>query len=520
MKLKIWKYFTIYNLCFLYTLAVSANKMTSLSNKNIKLEKNLNTNKNNIGIIKEKTMTDNLLDEKRYHYSKLFKLKKIKKKIFKPKTANSTNTHNEVSSKKPMVTNKSTKDLISSKVMIIRKNITLSKNPNNSLTKPQRQIKLIETVNTNAIEHNKLANAHANANANANVNVTNNAKQTAKPETCPSTNGMKSVGKIPQTQIWIPNPALDYLDEEARKKIEIDTKCKLFSGLSFMIEKANSYEKEIKLVKIYLHATPNRMKFYQSLDPSSEFHTILMDDFVKIGQQFQNTFCFDLVSSKPSSAITGGISDDTKHRRGSLTLCTLNLIDQQKWVSSLIKLKQCTIPEKTKLLADYSSINNSIELQKTHGGYDKNEMFYNINPNNKVYSEFEPVNQEIAMIHDPNNKVYSEFEPVNQEIAMIHDTINMQNRRAAEVKKVLEDKKRKKERELKNIKKFKDITQKLIESRDELEKDHHVSLLRQEHDKKTLMLLKNAHEQIKKIKVNFIINHMNIFFQFIEDFFI
>ena len=171
----------------------------------------------------------------------------------------------------------------------------------------------------------------------------------------------RSVGNIPQTQEWISNPSLDFLTDEEITKHTKNEPCKLFSGIVYMVEKAKSYETNIQLVKVFVTADTSKITFSQALEPNSKFHEISMEDFIKVGQRFLGSTCFDVVSSsKPNP--TNPL--DIKNKRGSMTLCTLNVKQEQVWVKGLIDMKSCVSGTKHNLVADFSSINRSIQSLK------------------------------------------------------------------------------------------------------------------------------------------------------------
>ena len=72
---------------------------------------------------------------------------------------------------------------------------------------------------------------------------------------------VRSIGKIPQSLQWIANPTLDYISESEIKQHTVDNKCQLFSGVAYMVEKAESYQTEIKLVKVFVRADINKIDF-------------------------------------------------------------------------------------------------------------------------------------------------------------------------------------------------------------------------------------------------------------------
>ena len=305
----------------------------------------------------------------------------------------------------------------------------------------------------------------------------------------------RSVGNIPQSQEWIPNTDLDYLPEAVIKKHTLNTKCTIFSGLIYMVEKANSYDKELKLVQIYVKADSSKIDFYQSLEPQSQFHEVTMKNFIKIGQNFKGTTCFDIVSSSQPSADK---PFDTKDKRGSLTLCTLKVKEEQNWVRGLLDLKECT-QGKGHFLADFSSVNQSIEKAKEEGNkhnpsVSSNTSFYYTNGGG-VYESYSPIKHEIGKI-----TVTNKYDAIGRATEAIQETIKESTLKAVKVKKELAKKLMDVKKTHTAVVKKKEILQRLIESREQVEKQHHETILKQEHDNRQLSILKKANEEIKKVK--------------------
>jgi len=330
-----------------------------------------------------------------------------------------------------------------------------------------------------------------------NRNATNagNATKSEGPAKCG-----RSVGKIPQEQIWIPNAALDFLPKEDIEKHTINTQCTMYSGLIYMVEKATSYKNEIKLVQIYVKADTSRIQFFQSLEPDSKFHDLAMENFIKIGQNFKNTTCFDIVSSSKPDPVN---MKDDKNKRGSLTLCTLSVKDEQNWVRGLMSMKEC-VSGKGNLLADFSSVNHSIEdAKKVTNANSKSPLsntgIYYTNGGG-VYEEYAPIQHEVGKI-----TVRNKFDAIGRATEAIQETIKESTLKEMKIKKDLAKKLLDVKNTQKSIAKKKEIIQRLIESREIQEKKSQETLSKQEHDNRQLSILKKANEEIKKVKVIIII---------------
>ncbi len=303
----------------------------------------------------------------------------------------------------------------------------------------------------------------------------------------------RSIGKTKQKQVFLPNPDLEFLTKEQITEITKFKECEIKSGLIYMLEKSKSYEKELTLVLIYLKTDASMMRFYQSLNPKSEFHEIPMKGFIKIGRKFDNTSCFEILMSKdpePSNP------KDTKNKRGDLTLCTLNVRDEHDWVRDLFRMKECTNGGKN-LLADFGGINSYIAKLKTKPNIktpiQKTGMYY---ATDGVYDEYPPLTQKQGF------STYSKtISNVGKAIENIHNTIKKETIKKKKIEKKLVKKLEEVKKTAKMIKKKKDIMQTLLQSRWETEKKKKEQLIAFEHDNRAVKLLDKVNKEIKKVKV-------------------
>lgn len=308
----------------------------------------------------------------------------------------------------------------------------------------------------------------------------------------------RSIGKTVQKQVFIPNPALDFLSPDQLQEITKRKKCKVKSGLIYMLEKSNNYDSELKVVLVYLNADLKKIRLYQSTDPASKFHVIKQSDFIKIGQKYKTTTCFEIVSRSDPDPEN---FEDDKMKRGELTLCTLNVKAEHDWVRDLVRMKECS-EKADNLLADFVSVNQAYSklAKKKSKGSKKSPiltapLFYSTN--NGVYEEFEPLHDTIG----DKLKAEVKFSPVGNVLQHIHETVKNATLQEEGIKKELVEKLVEAKDTANQIEKKKEIMQNLIESRWSVEKEKQEELLKNEHEERQVEILKKVEDDIKSLKV-------------------
>lgn len=221
-----------------------------------------------------------------------------------------------------------------------------------------------------------------------------------------------------------------------------------------------------------------------------------MKNFIKLGQKFTNTHCFDIIS-----ALEPDFIKDTKIKRGGLSLCGLNVKEEAEWVNGLIKMKECVanIKGNDALMADYTGLNDMI-----HEVYDAEKLknhtetpFYYTTKDN-LYEEWGP---ELK----PANAAGKGKGTVNS-ISKIKDTIKKTTAKVKAVKKVLLKKLAKAKKTRTALQHKKDIMQNLVNSRVIAEKSANKKTVLQEQTRRREQILDKANSKIKKVKLQEIEN--------------
>ena len=345
----------------------------------------------------------------------------------------------------------------------------------------------------------------------ANMKLTNTTSNTTSTDSPKNKTCGRSVGELKQAQIFVQNPDLDFLNKEEIKQLTKDEKCTIKSGLIYMIEKAKSYVSEIKLVQVYLKADTSTIKLFQSSNPASEFHEIKMPNFIKIGQIFKGSNCFDLIAGQEPNG-----PQDIKSKRGGLTLCTLNQKEEQNWVSGLMKLKECVSGVKTdqNLLADFQKLNQNI-----HNINEANKppihtvgMFYT---DSNVYDGYKPLHLSQGETVSYQKKITTQgkviniienegaqpaTDPLEIKVQEIKDIVKADTLHEQKVKKILAKKFIEAKKTNSMVHKKKEIIQRLIESRAQLEKQKHEEIVKIEQVKRQSGILDKAKEEIQSAK--------------------
>lgn len=318
------------------------------------------------------------------------------------------------------------------------------------------------------------------------------SSNTLNPDACG-----RSIGVTKQTQTFVANPDLDFLSQEDIDALTVYKPCELKSGLIYMLEKEKSYEQDLKLVLIYLKIDKENMYFYQSRNPKSLFHQIAVKDFIKIGQTFANTSCFDVVNQNEAEVTNPNTyNQEVKSFRGSLTLCTLNLKDERIWVKDIFKMKECSSGGNN-VLADFTSVNQFYEnsRKKVNSTIQKTSLYYS--PDTQVYAQFPKITHEDAF-----TTTDATISPLGRVIQEIQETVKNTTLQKKEIKKQLAKKLEEVKKTNKQIKKKENIIQRLVESRYVAERDRQSALLKMEQEKRQLDIMKKAKKDIRSLKVN------------------
>jgi len=151
-------------------------------------------------------------------------------------------------------------------------------------------------------------------------------------------------------------------------------RCAVKTGFLYLIQKRPNSENDdlIEVMPIFASLTPKTFILKESPMIKTTLSTIKLKDLMRIDQQYQKSFCFDLITtrvSKKSKAL----------KKGILSLCTDNKKHFHIWVKKILEFKQCKIsnirhdPNK-KLLMDFKNINKA-KSRKRHSGF--GHLFYN-----------------------------------------------------------------------------------------------------------------------------------------------